>query len=160
MCTFCTQNNSKYWNEIKTVTVIIWFTKLVFLDVVAEHTCHDGVSCFVKCVCGNRWQSSQNVTLFPATHFHGLTFSCIFVSLNCMETVLRYNFYELRALYLLDIIEHWEIMWDFDVETCEMDEKLITSWNFNAFRQEIVLRGKSIRRTMLIMLKNFDMKLL
>ena len=42
-----------------------------------------------------------------------------------METILKFNFYELRASYLLDIIEHWEIMWDFDVETFEMSKKLI-----------------------------------
>ena len=42
-----------------------------------------------------------------------------------------------------------EIIWDFDLETCEMDEKLIKSWNFNAVRQEIVLRGKTFMRTML-----------
>jgi hypothetical protein len=80
----------------------------------------------------------KNMMLFPATHFHGLTFSCISVSLNCMETALRFNFYE-----LLDIIEHWEIMWDFDVETCETVEKLITSWNFNALRQEIVFKRET-----------------
>jgi len=48
--------------------------------------------------------------MFPAAHFHVFTFSCISVSLNCMETILKFNFYELRASYLLDIIEHWEIM--------------------------------------------------
>jgi hypothetical protein len=133
---------------MKTVTVITWFIKLVFVDVVLEHTCHDAVSCFVKRVCGNWWQSSQNV-MFPATHFFGLTFNCISVSLNCMETVLRFNFYELRALYLLDIIELWEIMWDFDVETCEMSEKVITSWSFNAVRQVIVLREEFLTRIML-----------
>jgi hypothetical protein len=42
----------------------------------------------------------------------------------------------------------------------EMGKKLIMSRNFNAVRQEIILRGKPIRRTVLIMLKNVDMKLL
>jgi hypothetical protein len=54
----------------------------------------------------------------------------------------------------------WEIILDFDVIARDMGEKLIMSWNFNALRQEIVLRGKPIRRTMFIMLKNFDMDLL
>jgi hypothetical protein len=42
----------------------------------------------------------------------------------------------------------------------EMGKKLIMSRNFDTVRQEIVLRGKPNRRTMLIMLKNVDMKLL
>jgi len=54
----------------------------------------------------------------------------------------------------------WEIIWDFDVIACEMGEKLIMSWNFNAVRQEIILQGKPIRRTILIMLKNFGVRLL
>ena len=120
----------------------------MFVDVVAEHACHDVVSWFVKWICGNWWQSSQNMMLFPATHFNVLTFSCISVFLNCMETVLGFNFYELKTLYLLDIIEHWEIMWDYDVETFEMGEKHIMSWTFIAVRQEIILRGEILRRIM------------
>ena len=136
MCKFCAQNKSKYWDEIKTVTAITWSIKLMFVDVV-EHTCHDAMSCFVKCICGNWWQSSQNVTLFPATLFHGLTFSCFPVSLICIETVLRFNCYELRELYLyciLVIIVNVGIIWDFDVEICEMNEKHILLLYFNVVR--------------------------
>jgi hypothetical protein len=34
-------------------------------------------------------------------------------------------------------------MWDSDVEMCEIVEKLITSWNFNALRQEIVFKKET-----------------
>jgi hypothetical protein len=47
--------------------------------------------------------------MFPATNFQGLGFSFFSVSLNSMETILRFNFYELRTLYLyhmLVIVEH------------------------------------------------------
>jgi len=47
-----------------------------------EHTCHDAVSCFVKCVWWNWCKSSQNNTSFPAAYFYGFIFSCISVSLN------------------------------------------------------------------------------
>jgi len=40
-------------NLIKTITVLTGSIKLVFVVVVVEHTCHDAVSCFVKCVSGN-----------------------------------------------------------------------------------------------------------
>ena len=162
MCKFCTQNNSKYWDEIKTFTVITWYIKLMFVGVI-KHTCHDAVSCFVKCMYGNWWQSSQNVTFYPTTLFHGLTFRCFSVSLICTETVLRFNCYELRELYLycmLVIIVNVGIIWDYDMTAPEMGKKLIMSRNFDTVRQEIVLRGKPNRRTMLIMLKNVDMKLL
>jgi len=70
----------------------------MFVNVV-EHMYHDALSCFVKCVCGNWWQSRQNMTFFPAAYFYGFTFSCFSVCLNCMETVLKYKLHELRALY-------------------------------------------------------------
>jgi len=136
MCQFCTQNNSKYWDEIKTVTAITWSIKLMFVGVV-KHTCLNVVSCFVKCICGKWWQSSQNVTLFPATLFHWLIFNCFYASVICIETVFRFNCYDLRALYLycvLVLIVNVGIKWNFDVEMCEMGEKLIVSLNFNVVR--------------------------
>ena len=69
-----------------------------------EHTCYDAVSCFVKCVCWNWWQSSQNVTSFPAAHFYWCAFRCFSVCLNCMETVLRFKVYELRTLYQVKVL--------------------------------------------------------
>jgi hypothetical protein len=41
--------------------------------------------------------------LFPATHFRELNFSCISISLNCIETILRFKFYEFRALYHVQV---------------------------------------------------------
>ena len=133
MCKFCTQNNPKYWDEMKTVTAITLYIKLMFVSVV-EHTCLSVVSCFVKCICGNWWQSSQNITLFPATLFHWLTFNCFSVSVICIETDFRFNCYDLRALFLycvLVLIVNVGIIWVFDVEIREMGEKLIISINFN-----------------------------
>ena len=57
---------------------------------------------------------------------------------------------ELHLYCMLVIIEYWEIMWDFDIETCEMDKKLIISCNFNVLKKEIVLRVKPIRRITLL----------
>jgi len=88
---------------MKTVTAIILSIKLMFVGVV-EHMCHNAVSCFVKCICGNGCQSSQNVTLFPVTLFHWLTFNCFSESVICIETVFRFNCYDLRALYLLCVL--------------------------------------------------------
>ena len=136
MSKFCTQYNSKNWDEIKTVTAISLSIKLMFIGVV-EHTCHNTVSCFVKCICGKWWQSSQNVTLFPATLFHWLKYNCLYVSVICIETVFRFNCYDLRALYLycvLVLIVNVGIIWDFDVEMCEMGEKHIVSLNCNVVR--------------------------
>jgi len=76
---------------------------IVFFGVV-EHTCHDAVSWFVKCVCGNWWQNSQNVTLLTAAHFYGLKFICFSVSLNHMETVLRFKLCELSELYEVQVL--------------------------------------------------------
>jgi len=44
------------------------------------------------------------VTSFPAAHFYWCTFSCFSVCLNCMETVLRFKVYELRALYQVKVL--------------------------------------------------------
>jgi len=45
-----------------------------------------------------------NVMLFPTAYFYGFTFSCFSVSLNCMETVLRFKLYALRGLYHVQVL--------------------------------------------------------
>ena len=132
--------------------------------VAVEHTCHDVVSCFVKCVCGNWWQSSHNMTWFPVAYFYVFTFSCFSVSLNvwklswglnCMnwEHYIKFKFYFYIYIYIylvctMLIIYHWDNYLRFWCRNIWNGQKLIMSWNFIAVRQEILLRGKPVRRTM------------
>lgn len=72
------------------------FIKQMLIHVV-DFTCTMTLCHTVWNTRGNRWQSSQNVMWFPATLFHTLTWSVLYLW-SLVEKALDIDTYELRAL--------------------------------------------------------------
>jgi len=118
MCKFCTQNNSKHWDEIKKLTTITWSIKLMYVGVV-EHTCHNAVM-FCEMRMWKLMTEQSECYIFSCYTFPLLNIQLF--SVICIETVLRFNCYDLRALCLycvVVLIVNVGINWDFYVEVCE-----------------------------------------